>query len=153
MPRRQIDAEDALAAVFLVVLLERTADFVGLHTDDRVLLRIEPCAAIIDFNPDQILIELVAVALKGLLDNELEESASLGCVGKLLAFQDPAQLFSFFKEREWDGLCGRFVCGACHESGHATIEPFPMGFYDLDDASTAWRRASIDQHMVIARES
>ena len=69
-----------------------------LHADDRVLLRIESLAAIVDFDANQVLVDLVAVALKCLFGNELQKAASLGSARELFALQNSAQLLSLLKQ-------------------------------------------------------
>src|SRR5690348_5175336 len=60
----QIYTYEAVFAFFLVVLLQEAPDLVRLHSHDWILLRIELGTPIVNFDADQIFIQLVAIAEK-----------------------------------------------------------------------------------------
>jgi len=101
----QVEADGAVFAFLLVILLEEAADLMGLDADDGVFLGVEGGSAAVDLDADQVLIEVVAVALKGLFGDEFKEAGFFGRAGEVAAFQNPAELFAFFRER--DGTGGR----------------------------------------------
>jgi hypothetical protein len=63
-------------------------------------LRIEIDAPVVDLHPNEVLIQLLSVTQEGLLGNKLEEPSLLRRVGKVLAFEDPAQFFALLEERD-----------------------------------------------------
>src|SRR5207245_8114302 len=85
---RQVYSYEAVFAFFLVVLFQETPDLVRLYSHDGVLLRVELGTPIVNFDADQILVQLVAIAEKGLFRNKLKKPALLWRGGKVFAFEN-----------------------------------------------------------------
>ena len=90
MARGQVETDQTAASIFVVILTQEAADLVRLHPHNRILLRIEIDAPVVNLYPDEILIQLFAVAQEGLLRHKLEEPRLLRRVSKQSAFEDPA---------------------------------------------------------------
>jgi hypothetical protein len=133
MTRGQVEANHALSAIFLIVLVEQPANLVRLHAHNGIFLRIEVNAAVVDLYSDKVLIQLVAVAQQGLLAHKLEEPGLFGRSGKMLAFEDPAQFFAPLEERD-GGSYGRVNGRHFEFSGGTADKRVPLA----SDVSSAW---------------
>src|ERR1700726_4177562 len=100
MPRGQVETDQTAAPIFVVILTQEAADLVRLHPHNRILLRIEIDARVVNLYPDKILIQLFSVAQESLLRHKLEEPRLLRRVSKQSAFQDPAYFFALLEERD-----------------------------------------------------
>jgi len=86
-------------ALLLVVLFQQTPDFVGLHSHNGVLLRVEVGTPIIDFHADQVLVQLFAIAEEGLFRNELKKPAFLRRASKVFALENSAEFLPLLEKR------------------------------------------------------
>ncbi len=102
----QFHTDEAALAFVFVVSLEQAADFVRLHAHDWVFLLVEIRAPVVDLGADQVFVELFAIALKGLLGNELKKADLLRRAGKELALYNPAKFLALFVGRETVGRIG-----------------------------------------------
>ena len=71
-----------------------------LHAHNRILLRVEIDAPVVDLDSNEVLIQLFSVPQEGLLAHKLQESSLLRGVGKVFAFENPAQFFALLEERD-----------------------------------------------------
>src|SRR5258707_5803179 len=95
----QIEANRARISFLFIMLLEKTANFVCLHSDDWISLRVKIDAAIIDLYPDQVLVQFVAVSEEGLFRDKIEEAGLLRGVREVLARENSAKLLPFLEDR------------------------------------------------------
>ena len=95
MPCRQVNLPRARLSFSLVILPQSASNFVRLHADDRVLLRIEVRAAIIHLYADQVFVQFFGVPGQGLFRHEFQEAGLLGGIREVLAMQDATQFFPF----------------------------------------------------------
>ena len=56
MPRRQIETDQAAATILLIVFVKQAANLVRLHAHDRILLRVEIDAPVVNLHADKVLI-------------------------------------------------------------------------------------------------
>jgi hypothetical protein len=75
--RGQVHPDRTSLAFFLIILFQEPPDLMRLHADDGILLRIEIDTALVDFQANQVLVQLVAVSLECLLANEVEKTSLL----------------------------------------------------------------------------
>ena len=88
----QFNAQRAVSAFLLVVILESTANIMCLHAHDRVSARIERGILVEDLHTDDVFLELVAVPAERLEAHELEESLQPIDLPEGRARQNPIQL-------------------------------------------------------------
>jgi hypothetical protein len=122
-----------------VIAFKRPPQPCGLHTHDRIDLRIKPFGAPKSFDADRIALDATSIAVKRCLNNKPEKTCQLRRVTKHLAREDFIERATHIRGRQllvlnyplhhamislWrscHGFCSSFGAGAAHQSagGHA----------------------------------
>ncbi len=90
----EVDAEAIVVSLLGVVGLEGLADFVCLDANDGVVLRIEIGAALINIDPDRVLVDALGDAGDSLLAHEFQEAALLPGLDEMPAGEDAIELLA-----------------------------------------------------------
>jgi hypothetical protein len=83
-------------AFFFIVVLEEAADFVRLYAHYGVLLRVEIRTPLVDFDANEVLIELTFLAKKNLFTREFQETPSFRSLGEVFTLKNPLQFTALF---------------------------------------------------------
>src|ERR1700728_3858910 len=143
MTGRRVEADQTAATILLIIFVEHSANLVRLHPHNRILLRIEIDAPIVDLDSNQIFVELVSVTQEGLFRHKFEEAGLFRRVREVFALQDAAQFFALLEQRDGGGYgsVNRCHLGIVTVAAEQTRSAGDVSSFRSHDSTGDWRRS------------